>query len=441
MHDHHPRDRRGRLPALHLASPTSPPAGSPSTSTSSTATSRCCSTPAREGCSRLVVRGGRPQVIPVDRLRWISFGHVEADECGVDERVAGRGAAAPRSLFNRARLHGLGRTTSPTAPRRRRRRRGPRHRRPSRARHPHARTCPHGWEAQVLYDETTAHPALRRPVHPDRRPPGARPRRRPGRRRRSRPRTSSAPRASPPTRPRPLAPPGRARAPHTGPHARPRLRRRLRGRAASTWPTPTRARSPLPTAAACRHEPPWTAHRRAPTSPRSRPIERDEAERLAATEYGPDGRCASRPRRRTTGPSRPTARCGTSAPWPDTSLGLMTETSRRCARWCVACRAAPGAKRAGDGPLSTAMTALQVADQRRPHDRTSSSLALAAAGPDAARWRAHTSRLLRRLPMKEEVATARRDLADGLPASTSSSPETPGCTASTSPGPPAARTS
>ena len=30
------------------------------------------------------------RLIPIEQLRWITFGHVEADECGVDEPMVGR---------------------------------------------------------------------------------------------------------------------------------------------------------------------------------------------------------------------------------------------------------------------------------------------------------------------------------------------------------------
>ena len=30
------------------------------------------------------------RLVPVEQLRWITFGHVEADECGTHEPVAGR---------------------------------------------------------------------------------------------------------------------------------------------------------------------------------------------------------------------------------------------------------------------------------------------------------------------------------------------------------------
>jgi flavorubredoxin len=93
------------------------------------------------------------KVIAVDQLRWISFGHVEADESGAMNQWLG---AAPRSevLFNGlgvmvslndlsdrppvmaepATPQDLGTRTVRTIPT------------------PHV---PHGWEAQVLFDETT----------------------------------------------------------------------------------------------------------------------------------------------------------------------------------------------------------------------------------------------------------------------------------------------
>ncbi len=107
------------------------------------------------------------RIIPVERLRWITFGHVEADECGVDERVAGGRARTPRSLtapsaaWCRSTTWPIGRP------------------RPladgevmdlggKRVRHLDTPHVPHGWEARVLFEETTAHAAVRRPVHPPR---------------------------------------------------------------------------------------------------------------------------------------------------------------------------------------------------------------------------------------------------------------------------------
>jgi flavorubredoxin len=94
------------------------------------------------------------RVIPIEKLRWISFGHVEADECGSMNMWL---SSAPRSqvVFN-----GLGCDVSlndlcDRAPRALRDDEvldlgGKRVRQIST---PHV---PHGWEAQVLFEETTS---------------------------------------------------------------------------------------------------------------------------------------------------------------------------------------------------------------------------------------------------------------------------------------------
>jgi flavorubredoxin len=92
-------------------------------------------------------------VVPVETLRWITFGHVEADECGSMNQFL---AAAPRSEIAHG---GLGcmvslndladRPPVPLAD-------GQvlelgRHR----VRHIDTPHVPHGWEARVLFEETT----------------------------------------------------------------------------------------------------------------------------------------------------------------------------------------------------------------------------------------------------------------------------------------------
>ncbi len=50
--------------------------------------------------------GAIASIIPLERLRWVTFGHVEADECGAMNQLL---AAAPRSPGRprSTRLHGL----------------------------------------------------------------------------------------------------------------------------------------------------------------------------------------------------------------------------------------------------------------------------------------------------------------------------------------------
>ena len=103
---------------------------------------------------------------PLDDLRWISFGHVEADECGAmnqfladapnAEVVHGELACMvslndladrpPRAMADDEVLD-IGSTACASS------------------RRPHV---PHGWESGLWFDETTQHPVRRRPVHPGR---------------------------------------------------------------------------------------------------------------------------------------------------------------------------------------------------------------------------------------------------------------------------------
>ena len=93
------------------------------------------------------------RIVPVERVRWITFGHVEADECGsMNEWLA----AAPRAEVAHGML-GCMVSLNDLADR------------PPRAladgevldlggkrvRHLDTPHVPHGWEARVLYEETT----------------------------------------------------------------------------------------------------------------------------------------------------------------------------------------------------------------------------------------------------------------------------------------------
>ena len=93
-------------------------------------------------------------VIPVESLRWITFGHVEADECGaMNMWLDGRSRTA-RSPTARSAAHRRSTTCATGRPR------------PladgevidlggKRLRQISTPHVPHGWEAQVLFEETT----------------------------------------------------------------------------------------------------------------------------------------------------------------------------------------------------------------------------------------------------------------------------------------------
>jgi flavorubredoxin len=99
------------------------------------------------------IRDAIERVMPVERLRWITFGHVESDECGAMNEFL---AAAPRAEV----AHGaLGCLVSLNEM-------ADRPPRPlgdgevidlgtKRVRHIDTPHVPHGWEARVLYEETT----------------------------------------------------------------------------------------------------------------------------------------------------------------------------------------------------------------------------------------------------------------------------------------------
>jgi flavorubredoxin len=99
------------------------------------------------------IRDAIERVMPVERLRWITFGHVESDECGAMNEFL---AAAPEAQV----AHGaLGCLVSLNEM-------ADRPPRPlgdgevidlgtKRVRHIDTPHVPHGWEARVLYEETT----------------------------------------------------------------------------------------------------------------------------------------------------------------------------------------------------------------------------------------------------------------------------------------------
>src|SRR5687768_259127 len=98
-----------------------------------------------------LVREAIERVLPLDRLRWITFGHVESDECGAMNEFL---AAAPHSQV----AHGaIGCMVSLDDM-------ADRPPRPladgevlelgaTRVRHIDTPHVPHGWEARVLYEE------------------------------------------------------------------------------------------------------------------------------------------------------------------------------------------------------------------------------------------------------------------------------------------------
>jgi len=99
------------------------------------------------------VREAIEQILPVERLRWITFGHVESDECGAMNLLL---AAAPRAQVAHG---GLGCMVSLNELADRLPRAladgeiielGDK-----RVRHIDTPHVPHGWEARVLYEETT----------------------------------------------------------------------------------------------------------------------------------------------------------------------------------------------------------------------------------------------------------------------------------------------
>ena len=141
-------------------------------------------------------------VMPLERLRWITFGHLEADECGAMNRFL---AARPDAQV----AHGaLGCMVSindlaDRPPRADGSRRGVRPRRQAGPQHRHPARAPRMGRARALRGDHR-HAAVRRPLHPGRR---RAPRSRPATSSTPppRPKTCSAPPASRPTPRRPSA--------------------------------------------------------------------------------------------------------------------------------------------------------------------------------------------------------------------------------------------
>jgi flavorubredoxin len=99
------------------------------------------------------VRDAITQVMPIERLRWIAFGHVESDECGAMNELL---AVAPHAQVTHGAL-GCMVSLDEMADRKPR---------PltngetielgtMRVRHIDTPHVPHGWEARVMYEQTT----------------------------------------------------------------------------------------------------------------------------------------------------------------------------------------------------------------------------------------------------------------------------------------------
>ena len=165
------------------------------------------------------------RIIPPERLRWIAYGHFEADECGAMNEwlaVAPQATAAHGQTGCYVSLNDFADRT-------------PRALKDGevidigggkRVRFIDTPHTPHGWDAGVLYEEFDADPDVRRPVHPARQRSRADlgRHRRPGHRRRGRLQLLQPQPGHGRDDPRPL----RARTAHAGGHARLLLHRRRR---------------------------------------------------------------------------------------------------------------------------------------------------------------------------------------------------------------------
>ena len=165
MEDHGRRDRRRDLPPVDLRARRR--AGRVHLQPVPRRRRRAAAVPHRPAADVPAgVRGGRERR-PVDELRWITFGHVEADECGsMNEWLAAAPDAAGRARRDRGawcRSNDLAdRPPRPLADGEVLDLGG------KRVRHLDTPHVPHDWEARVLYEETTGHAAVRGPRSPPR---------------------------------------------------------------------------------------------------------------------------------------------------------------------------------------------------------------------------------------------------------------------------------
>ena len=193
METTHRRDRRRRLPAVDVRSRCEHHV-QPVRREGRTA----AAVPHRaaRACSRSSPRRSR-RVVPLDELRWITFGHVEADECGAMNQFL---AAAPNATVAHGAIACMVQVNdlADRAPHPLGRRRSPRPRRPA-VRNIDTPHIPHGWDAHVHLRGDDAHAVLRRSLHALRRERADHDRRH----RRSRARRPNVRRRRPRSRPRP----------------------------------------------------------------------------------------------------------------------------------------------------------------------------------------------------------------------------------------------
>ena len=112
-----------------------------------------------------LVREAIAAVMPVERLRYVAFSHVEADECGSLNELLAAAPGPSRSAAHRR--DGVDERPGGPAPATAR---GRRDREPSGGSSACAGSTPphlpHGWECGYLFEETDGHALLWRPLHP-----------------------------------------------------------------------------------------------------------------------------------------------------------------------------------------------------------------------------------------------------------------------------------